>query len=58
MSEAIARWNIELVYVDDLDAVISELRSLNIPFSEQTCKMTLCSAKLEAYDERCGRTSG
>ena len=36
MSEAIARWNIELVYVDDLDAVISELRSLNIPFSEQT----------------------
>ena len=36
MSEAIVRWNIDLVYVDDLDAIISEIRSLNIPFSEQT----------------------
>ncbi len=36
MAGAIARWNMEACYVDDLDAVIERLRGAGIYFDEQT----------------------
>jgi hypothetical protein len=36
MNEALARWNIEACYVDDLDAVIQTLSNVGIYFDEQT----------------------
>jgi hypothetical protein len=36
MAEALARWNVEACYVDDLDTLIERLKQRGIYFDEQT----------------------